>query len=145
MRNQKLINMQKYGRIAGAIGKIATVAGFAIPIICDTWENYQQGASLSEYIADIVVDVAFTAGVMWACTKVGAVVGGMIGGPPGLVIGLAAGFVTGLAISFATEGYSFGKDEKGNDLTIKKYAQNGMKEFLDWFGRGYMRCNGYAY
>lgn len=117
VRQQYALNSKVIGGVAKGFNKVGTYGGYAIPIFMDEYDNFKNGASFSEHVADTTVDVA----VVWASAKAGTALGTSIGGPVGSVVGLVVGVGSGLAADII----------KIEGRTPKQWSQDGWKQAID--------------
>ena len=99
---------------SGGIAEHASKLGKATPYITvayDVVSDVKNGEKASKVAADATV--------------------GAVGGPVGILAGAVVGLGFGIVTSMVIDGYSVGKDDKGNEMSIKQAAEKKLSEGID--------------
>lgn len=108
--------------------KALSIAGYgvaAIDVGTGIYNNISNGASTKKIVLDATVDMAITAGSIWAAGFAGGMIGGAVGTVVpvlGNVIGAAAGFVAGVSMYALTDMMTF------SGKTAREWAKEGVNQ-----------------
>lgn len=132
--SDKILKNSKIWGYSGGIAEGASKLGKATPYITvayDVGNDLRNGEKASKVVADATVDTVFYGGTAFASDIIVSATVGAVGGPVGMLVGAVVGLGIGIATSFAIDGVSIGKDEKGNDVSIKQAAEKKLSEGID--------------
>ena len=138
-----LEGMEEIGELAkksSKMGSFATVAGIGIDVSVGIYDNYQSGASATEYVSDATVDVALSTGEVAVSSAAAtgsailatSIITGMGFGSvvPGLgnILGAIIGFGVGLALMYVDQ-----KDWNGDGKSLRDDIKD---DFYEWISGG---------
>jgi len=129
-RQQKQLMNETVGGITSKVSAIGTFYDMVAPAAVDTYNNYVNDAEVSEYVADIGVDLAISTAVVVSSAKLGAQARAQYDGPKGALAGAVTGAGVGIVGLWAVDTVE-GVFETGE--TVRETLQDGAKMLYEKF------------